>query len=227
MKVIEEDRIVLGECIRQYLEDGISPSEFVEFVESLSESKDETVRKFSDEIWMFFLDEDAVELPKADDLTKSVWDHFQRLLLVLESNRHVHRYTEVRWTKWQAVAALASLAFLYCVLVFGWANALIWFAIPFGAVSYFISRAKAAPPVPYQDVIYPFESFTSLSQTYDEVGDFRKMKYPKPYKPKKKSELMAFAFETNSYFFWIVVFPSALFLPLQILPSFDAKSKVA
>ncbi|MEM7783727.1 MAG: hypothetical protein AAF623_10270 [Planctomycetota bacterium] len=228
VKIIDRRcRTILAESLRLYLEEQITQKRCLEAWDYCSTSKDRTVREIYN---LFFLDFDEW-LPS--ELSKSEWDELQRVLLILDSDRHLVHESVYHWSKHQVTAA-AALVFCMCVgMVFGWLNMLIFLGVPAGFISILISRAKKIQLPPYAGQVYPFGSLSELRATYEEVGHFKKQRHRRrPDNPRSRmAKLLTWKIpssvaELNYYFFLIVVFPTIVLLPFQMFPVHQLRSFV-
>ena len=235
--VNRRQRDILGEAIRQVLEEDLHPGELYEVIEAVQgvkavwQPEDLAVRKVSE--MCFELDED---LPYVMT-NKAAWDQLQRWLLILDSDYQISTKTEYVWSRWQIVAAIGFLTCVLFGLFEGWTAALIWLSIPSGLLSWKISNARRIPPYPLEDIVSPFDSVGSLFETcratQASVG-FRKMRFTGKREHKRvptrlekaivarlKSALL-WSWRTV----WLMFAPTVLFLPFQMLPKRHVQQRV-
>lgn len=203
--------------VRRFLAGEVSAFAFDEAIfEIRGATVDETVRTAVDSLWLFYDDCDDHFVA----MSKPEWDFVQRLLLVLESDRHMVQTSSRRWAWTQLVALAALLAFAACVWWFGIGEHLLVLAIPFGIVSLAISwwRQRFEPNRDSRvEAILPFSSFAELRAVYLAVGRFRKARYRNELANSRiRSSLAEFGMRLPTTAAWLLCSP----LPLcfQVLP---------
>src|SRR5205085_2557818 len=104
--------------------------------EIAAESEDQTVRDVVEALWYHYDDCKDHQVV----LSKTEWDYFQRLMLVLESDSAIHASSARYWTLHQAVAITAFACFGVLVLGF---HVSYWFVtLPFGVFSIALSFVR-------------------------------------------------------------------------------------
>jgi len=210
--------------VRQFLDGKTTAFEFDDAIFDI-ESNDPTVNEIVDCLWYHY--DDCKDYLVT--LSKPEWDCFQRLLLILESDRHV--ITECNRTHWgltQLVALVALVGFALCVWQFGLGIQLLAIAIPFGVISMGISVWRHfSQPQPDNAAIAltPFSSFAELRATYTSVGKFRKTPYRHELTDASiRSPFMNTIIWIPNYMSWLMFSPFVLFF--QMLPHRDYKTRV-
>jgi len=212
-KVDRRARDVLAECLRQFLEGELTFDELEYYVlaEDFGSSKDKVVKDAAISICIDELDD-------PQGWPKSQWDSVQRWLLLLDSDRQIEDTSEYTWTRWQLVAVFGVAFFVGFALLTTFAFAFTWLSVPSGILSWYITRKKSAKltPKPYEHVLEPFESFTSMRATLDEVNEtfgFVKMKQHKPG-PRIRLRQMS----TIEKLIYCCLLPTIFLLPFQAFP---------
>ena len=216
------EREKLAALVRRYLAEEVTAFEFDLLLDEFRDSADSAVRFVIDHAWFYYddCDDHLVVLSKRD------WDFFQRLLLLLESDRRVETEGFPRWSMSQLVALAALVGFLVVAYHFGWGQHLLAFAIPFGVVSIGISAVRRRTPEvgPYDSIIFPFATFSDLKSTYDSVG-FRKSRYPRHLELREiRSPIVSGLSQLQFYLMWLMLSP--IVLCFQILPEVETKARV-
>lgn len=213
----------LADTIRQFLSEQSTAFEFDEALDDYWESADPTVRFVTNAVWYYY--DDCVD--HIVTLSKPEWDYFQRLLLLLESDRVIAITSTRRWS-WTQLAACASLlAFAWCICLFGWGQHLLVFAMPFGVVSIFISfvRQQTQSTGPYDQILTPFPTFTDLSATYRSAATFTKNRYPRILTNRRiRSPLAEFGGRLYMYAAWLMLSPIPLLV--QTFPMTETRTSV-
>ena len=137
---------------------------------TMEATKDQTVHVIGRAIWGYY-----------DDLkdhkvvaSKQVWDYFNRLLLLLDSEEEVKRVW--RWHPTQVVAAIfLGMFLLYAYRASSWL-AIYAYALPFGLGSILLSwlRSRQRERLP----VAPFASVSDLLRVRRKAIHFRKSRYP-------------------------------------------------
>lgn len=161
-------------------------------------------------------------------LSKPGWDYSQRLLLILESDRHIETVkTTRRWCVTQLIALIAFVGFLPVVWRFGFGQHLFVFAMPFGVISMLIAYwHRSTTSVDNSSLsLMPFSSFAEMRDTYRSVHDFHKSRYPAELSDRKiRSDAMKTIMLIPSHIAWLAFSPLVLFF--QILPEHDSQTRV-
>jgi len=196
--------------VRQFLNDEISASEFSHLLEPYRSSDDATVSEVVFVAWFHhddFKDHDVI-------LTKSDWNYFQRLLLVLDSNDHLVKISSLKWGFSQLVALASLVAFGFAIFHFGFGFHLLLLTIPLLFLTLLIIRLRnrEVPIAAYNNILNPFSTFTELKSTYEAVPEFRKTRYRKELSTRRiRSNAMHIFGTALAYCGWFVFSP--FFLP--------------
>ncbi|MBN2024875.1 MAG: hypothetical protein JW809_19000 [Pirellulales bacterium] len=218
-----EARSGLADAIRQFLDEKKSAFAFDEALDAFRDSSDPTVRHIAQAAWYHYDDcQDHMVT-----LSKPQWDYFQRMLLVLESDRQIEVASVRRWcwTQWAALACLAG--FGWCVWRFGWGMHLLAFSMPFGLVSIAISlvRRWRVRRAAFDAILVPFASFGELSAAYRATPSFAKRRYPRTLAGRRiRSPLAAFGVGLQLYATWLMFAPIPLLV--QTLPLKEMRTRV-
>ena len=199
----------LADIIRQFLNEESTAFEFDEALDDYRNSADPTVQFVTNTIWYHY--DDCTD--HLVTLSKPEWDYFQRLLLLLESDRQIAITSNRRWSWTQLVACTSLLGFAWCLWQFGWGQHLLVFSIPFGVVSIFIScvRNRTRSTSSFEQILCPFPTFTDLSATYRSVPMFTKNRYPRPLTKRKiRSPVAEFGLRLQLYAAWLMLSPIPL-----------------
>ena len=199
-----------------YLGDQITAFEFDDRLQEI-ESRDRTVNKVIHAVWFHY---DDCKDHKVH-LSKTEWDYFQRLLLILASDAELSSSHSSRWSCDHLVAWMALVAFMGIAFVVGWGWHLILWAVPFGIVSILISlyRRRREPEFePREVACTPFESLSQIRWLRRQFPDFQKRKYRREVGGRKiRSEAEESFNRALSYCCWLVFPP--LVLLFQGFPS--------
>jgi len=215
-------RDALAAVVRQFLDDDVTAFEFDEQLDEFRNSSDSAVRFVAQAVWLHYddCDDHLVALAKPE------WDYFQRLLLLLESNRCVQTKISRRWSLSQLIALLSLLGFLWVAFQVGWGYHLLIAAVPFGIISIGISwlRRTTVNVGPYDPIIFPFATFSDLKSTYDGVV-FKKSRYPQRMKTRRiRSPFMSGVYQIQFYVMWLMLSPIALVI--QVFPPAETHTRV-
>ena len=220
--VDRRQRSELAATIRRFLHEEITGFEFDELLDPFHDSRDSAVRFVASAVWYHY--DDCRDHLAA--LSKPEWDYFQRLLLLLESDRVVHSETVRRWSWSQLIACLGLLGFVYAALQIGWGYELIAAAVPLGLLSIGISYSRRPSEVddPYEPMVFPFGSFADLKAAYVRAR-FKKARYPgdldrRPIQP----PLLRIIYATWFHALWLILSP--VVLGLQMLPRRSTRVRV-
>ena len=187
-------------------------------------SGDPTVNDIVHRLWCHY--DDCKDHHAA--LSKPEWDYFQRLLLVLESNRHIETANEKRrWRLSQLIAFLALMGFLFVAWRSGFGQHLLIFAIPFGIISMLIAYwRRVTTPIDNEKMsLEPFSSLTEMRETYRSVRHFRKTRCPHDVADNKiRSDTMHAIMMLPTMIAWLVFAPLVLFV--QMLPEHNRDTQV-
>lgn len=167
----------------------------------------------------------------ADDrlvcLSKSQWDHVQRLLLLLAADCRIDTHTLTHWSWRQLIAFIAISCFLCCSFVLGWGPHLWFVTIPFGLVSialrygYPMEISERSDVHPYREIIYPFASMHDLATAY-RSATFQKTRYPRKFGLRDADSTAVNEYRMiHCFVLWLVFSP--VILLFQSLPAFETK----
>lgn len=215
-------RAELASLIRRFLSEDLTAFEFDEQLMEFYGSSDSAIQYVARAVWLHYDDCDDHLVT----LSKPEWDYFQRLLLLLESDRHVETVQARRWSGTQFLALFALLGFVGCALQSGWGYHLGLVAVPFGLASIVISHVRYAQPSagPYDRILFPFTTFADLHAAYD-AAQFKKSRYPRHIQTRKiRSPAMNMVYHIPFYLGWLFLSPIAL--AAQILPQTETDIRV-
>ena len=224
MNVVDrKSRDIVAAEVRRYLDGETTAFAFDDAIFDV-ESKDPTVNDIVRRLWCHYDDcKDHHVL-----LSKPEWDYFQRLLLILESDRHIASSKVTRrWQLTQLIAFLALALFMLVVWRFGIGRHLLLFAAPFGVISMLISYWRRATTATDNAAVslMPFSSFTEIRDTYRSVQHFRKAKYPNDMPDLRiRSDVMHAVMMMPTVIAWLAFAP--LVLLFQMLPERHSESRV-
>lgn len=171
----------IAKAIRSYMTEKITAFEFDEALfEACTGTKDQTVLNARKELWFFYDDCTDHKIVAS----KEVWDYFNRLLLLLESDGELE--TIKSWWKWhplQGVAGLLFLAFAGIAVRVGFGQHLFAFALPFGPPSMLIAwlnaRRLRQTISTSESALTPFPSVSSLLAARRRANGFIRCRCPK------------------------------------------------
>jgi hypothetical protein len=216
----ERDRLAV--LVRRFLDEDLSAFAFDDLLGSFRDSADGAVRFVADAVWYHYddCDDHFVALSKAE------WDYFQRLLLLLESDRSVEVVKSRRWAWSQLFAGAALLAFIGIAIRLGWGYHLFLVAIPFGAVSIAISklRVPALESNSNDPILFPFATFKDLASAYDAVR-FKKKRLPRHVAGREiRTPFKAAVQGLHLYATWLILSPIPL--AFQMFPQRVTEARV-
>ena len=187
------------------------------------ESEDPTVRDTIYRLWYHYDDCKDHHVT----LSKPEWNYFQRLLLILESDRHIESETTRHWRWSQLLAFAAFLGFVAVSFQFGVGRHLLVISIPFGVVSMLIAYFRHRAHVPDESLIAltPFATFSELWDTFRDVDGFHKQRFPRELADAKiRSDAMNWILMVPTWVAWLMFSP--LVLLVQALPERNSVTKV-
>ena len=139
-------------------------------------------------------------------LSKSEWDHLQRVLLLLTTDLDLSE----RDIKLKNACRLCSWLGIICFVVFVAATGIGWHLLAGMAVlevSILIWHhwipCTERKYYPYQDIIEPFRTIKQLHSTYRQYLTFRKQRYPREYFDARKTSWPSTIF--GSIILWTLV----------------------
>lgn len=210
---VARDKLI--EAISEYLNDTVTAFVFDEHLyEIATTTKDETVCQVVDALWFYY--DDCKDHKVV--LTKEQWNYFQRLILLLQSDSHIHVTLTRHWSVRQAIA----LAALGCCLVFLFIfDMSYWFiAVPFGFVSMalgFMHRRQMPQVSATEIALTPFSSVSEIRAALRRSPHFRKRRYPSGLADRKiRSDGERSVLRFHYYALWLFASPFVLFF--QALP---------
>ena len=187
------------------------------------ESEDPTVRSIVYRLWHHY--DDCKD--HTVSLSKTEWNYFQRLLLILESDRHIDSKACREWRWSQLLAFVTLLGFIAVAFQFGFGTQLMVIAIPFGFVSMLIAYSRRRVKVPDASLLAltPFATFTQLWDTYHAVDGFEKQRFRREVAENKiRSDAMNWILMIPTWSFWLILSP--LVLLFQSLPEIKHSTSV-
>ena len=187
------------------------------------ESDDPTVRDVVYCLWHHYDDckDHTVTLSKPE------WNYFQRLLLILESDRQIESETTRTWRWSQLFAFVALLTFAVLVFQLGFGRHLLMVSIPFGVISMLIAyfRQRTQQPDSSFVALTPFATFAELWDTYRDVEGFQKQRFRRELTDAQiRSEAMNRIMMIPTLIAWLIFAPLALLA--QSLPERNSNTKV-
>lgn len=217
----------MAAAIRSYMNERITAFQFDDTLgEIINATKDETVSIVERTLWFYY-----------DDLkdhrvvaSKETWAYFNRLLLLLESDRELEVIKKPqRWHFTQAVAAGCFVGFTVVAFRTGWGQHLYAYAVPLGVVSLVIEwvnslqTRKANSAV--EGALTPFPSISSLLSIRRRVAGFRKSKYPDALCSRRiRDPIIDKLMWISQIIKWLMFSPVVLFF--QMLPKAESKTRI-
>ena len=206
-------KIVAAE-MRRFLARETSAFEFDDALFAI-ESDDPTVKNIIQRLWFHYDDlKDHTVV-----LTKPEWNYFYRLLLILESDRHIKVRITCRWSWLQLLALGGLLSLVITAYFFGTGFHLFLLAIPLGLTSMLIAylRHRNAPTDVESLALDPFSTFAELWETYRSVEGFRKRRFPRELSGVQiRSDAMNRIMWIPTLIAWFLISPLVLFF--QVFP---------
>ncbi len=215
-------RDVVAAEVRQFLNGRTTAFAFDAAIYNV-ESDDPTVHDIIYRMWYHYDDckDHTVTLSKPE------WNYFQRLLLILDSDRHIESKTTRNWCWSQLWAFIALLAFACLAYQLGLGQHLLAASILFGVVSMLIAyfRQRAHQPDNSLVALTPFATFAELRDTYRQVEGFRKQRFHRDFvAPQIRSHTMNQMMMIPTWIAWLMLAPLVLFA--QSLPDRDSTTSV-
>lgn len=225
MTVDRDSRAKLASVIRQFLTGDLSAFEFDDrLFDDIEKSDDQTINFIVSALWFHY--DDCVDHPVA--LSRSEWDYFHRLLLILESDAHIESESQRIWRPPQLIAAIGLLGFIYCAMLVGIGIHLLILSIPFGALSIALSfwRQRYTPTLTAdEESLFPFSSFTELLTARRSIAHFVKQRYPSEIANRQiRTKTMEAILWFQWYMIWLLLSPIALLF--QTLPLRQSTTRV-
>ena len=216
----------MASALRSYMDDEITAFQFDDVLTQIQEAtEDETVMSVGSTLWYYYDDCKDHKIVASKD----VWDLFNRLLLLLESDGQIEVIkTARRWQPRQAVAAATLAIFCEFALRVGFGEHLLIFAMPFGLVSialaWWASRTEKNR-VAAEALLGPFPSVASLLHIRRGVFEFRKRRYPHSIAGRRiRSGFVVPFMQLPFYLSWLMFAPLPLFF--QMLPTRDCETVI-
>jgi len=217
------DRLVLS--IRRFLTEETTAFEFDEEIHTIRrDSDDATLDYVAGALWFHY--DDLIDHAVA--LCRQEWDYFHRLILLLESDAHVHARKERVWCLAQVGAAIGFLGFLICALKVGIGDHLVALTIMFGVFSILLSlwrRQYEPKSTPREQSLIPFSSVRELLTVRRSVEGFVKLRYPNRVQSRRiRSPMMTWWLQRWPYVLWLLLSPIVLLM--QVMPVRTVKTTV-
>ena len=215
-----------SKAIRAYMNEGITTFQFDEALfEASTGTNDKTVKNARKVLWFFYDDCTDHKIVA----TKEVWDYFNRLLLLLESDGELE--TIRSWWKWhplQGVAALFFLAFAGIAVNVGFGQHLFAYALPFGPPSMLIAWLHARrlrQTISTSDsALTPFPSVSSLLAARRRANGFMRRRCPKAVAVRTiRDPIIDKLMWVARSIAWCMFSPVALFF--QMLPERESETR--
>jgi hypothetical protein len=173
----------MAKAIRSYMNEESTAFQFDEALfEASTGTNDKTVQTVRRALWFYYDDCKDHKIVA----TKEVWDYFNRLLLLLQSDGEME--TVKSWRKWHPLQGVAALLFLgFAVIAFrvGFGQHLFAYALPFGPpsmlIAWFNSRRRRQTVTTFETALTPFPSVSSLLAARRRAGGFMRRRYPKTF----------------------------------------------
>jgi hypothetical protein len=202
--IIREDRSRLIKIINEYLHEKITPSEVANKVDPLMDSGDETVVWIAEEFWGYYDDiNDNIVIA-----SKEVWDYFQRLLLILDSDAsiEIEKRRCFHFTQIPAVLFAVLTGFLYLGGSLGILLGLLFW--PVAIIFDKFREHKTQKLYSFSDwKCYPFSSPANILKFHRACRWFKKKRYPKHLEKTKIGRPPSGLISFYIYLSWIVFLP--------------------
>jgi len=178
MVLNRHDRDGLAKVIRQFLNDEIKAFALDDAVFEYGASPDPTVRYVAQQVWCFY--DDFKDHPVR--LCKTAWDYFQRLLLVLDSDRFILHETVSSYSRTQLAAVALLIGALFILTMTTSAG---WYALLFvvgglvTAVNHHIrlQEQHRLMDLDRRQSLFPFDAISEMKQALKSAPAFRKQLY--------------------------------------------------
>ncbi len=175
--VDREARDRLADLIDSYLDEQITAFEFDDQIRDLAPTtEDDLVDESRRMLWYFYDDcKDHTVV-----LSKTEWDYFQRILLLLRSDATVCREPRRLWSWRQGVAALALICGYAAMLATGFDERSYLIVAACGLVSVAISDVVRGPTGVEKEAsaLTPFQSISDVLRVRRSAPGFSKRQYP-------------------------------------------------
>ena len=216
----------MAKAIRSYMNEESTAFQFDEALfEASTGTNDKTVQSVRRALWFFYDDCKDHKIVG----TKEVWDYFNRVLLLLESDGEME--TVRSWRQWhplQGVAALLFLAFAVIAIRVGFGQHLFAYALPFGPPSMLIAwlnaRRRRQTVNTSETALTPFPSVSSLLAARRRAGGFMRRRYPKAVAGRRiRDPVIEKLMWVPWSIAWCMFSPAALFF--QMLPERESETR--
>jgi hypothetical protein len=194
----------------------------------MADTQDETVNEIGTGLWYFYDDINDHKIVAS----KTEWDFFNRLLLLLESDGEIEIKNIRRWNWRQVIAAICVGTFGIIVYQSGFGEHLLIYSIPFGIVSMFLywlanheEKKANNKRDKIEELLSPFSSFSNLRFVHNQIPNFRKWKYPQTIAGRR---IRTRASDKIMMFKWGIIWLMFAPIPLlfQMLPYNETSSLV-
>lgn len=224
-KIDRQARSRLANTISRYMDGALTAFAFDDEIHEIgSQTADDTVDFVVNGLW-FHYDDCKDHLA---GLSKSEWDYFQRLILLLESDAVIERVRQRHWSLRQVVAGVGLIGFGLCVWRFGIGWHLFGFALLFGPISILLSYWRNRSERRQDEarlLLAPFLSFSELRSVRKTVSGFSKRRYPSGAKIRAvHSRLMTTVVWFQTAVLWSFISP--LILLFQTLPEKEVQTRI-
>jgi hypothetical protein len=215
--VDRERRNMLIQAIERYLAEETTAFQFHDEIFAIRDrTADGTVKQIISLLWYFY--DDCTD--HRVHLTREQWDYFQKLILLLHSDRHIKETHQRMWSWTQAVAGLALAAFIGAVWQTGWGYHLFVIAVPFGLLSIVLAatRGRLLPtPSRWERSLMPFSSLSQLLEVGRVAMTFRRRRYPGHLQFRRiRTPARELRIHLQTYAVWVLFSPLALLA--QVFP---------
>jgi hypothetical protein len=162
--------------------------------------------------------------------SKELWDHLNRLLLLLESDGELETVRSWRvWHPLQGVAAVLLVGFVVVAIQVGFGEHLLAYALPFGPPSMLLawlnSRRRQRTASNAESALAPFPSTRSLLAVRRRVAGFVKHRYPHAIARRTiRDPIINRLMWVGWSIAWCMFSPAGLFL--QMLPERESETRI-
>ncbi|MCE5217615.1 hypothetical protein LLH03_11380 [bacterium] len=212
--------------IERYLNDEILAFEFADATEKAAKgSEDRSVWEVV--FWLWFTYDDLTNHKVI--ASKSLWDWFQRLLLLLKSDGEIVLTRRREWTRRQAWAACGVVAFVASTFATGFTSLLLLPCALLGCLALVLNRWQRRDEKARtgdSEILFPFASVGEMLAVRRSVSGFRKCRYPSRLEKRRlRGDFLDLGLVIRT-FPLILVF-SPLVLLLQSFPEKASECRVA
>jgi len=213
--------------VQSYMNEEITAFQFDEALdEAVNATEDKTVWTVRQELWFHYDDCKDHRIVAS----KEQWDHFNRLLLVLESDGEMEIVrTWHTWHPRQVVATVLFITFMVVAVQSGFGEHLVVLALPFGPFSMLLawlkSRHRKRTTPAAETALAPFPSVRSLLAIRRSVPAFRRKRYPRSLKGRTiRDPLIDKLMWIPWTMAWWMFSPVAIFF--QMLPERESETRI-